>query len=104
MEGLTDAKVIEIQLLMERLDIGILCLQETHRKRSDYYITARGYLLFLSGTDADNQAEHAGVGFLISPQLRRSVVGFTQATPRMASLKLRTKGGKVCIFTAYAPP
>ncbi|CAK0887303.1 unnamed protein product, partial [Prorocentrum cordatum] len=47
--------------------------------------------------------ERAGVGFIVHPSFRHSVVGFCQATDRMASLKLRIPGGKAVIFSAYAP-
>ena len=86
---------------MERLGIGILCLQETHRSASIYYDTDDGYLLILSGDGGES--ENAGVGFLISPGMRRSIIGFCQASSRMATLKLRIRGGKTSIFSVYAP-
>ena len=64
-EGLTDFKIIELQLLMDQLGIGILCLQETHKTQSAYYVTDGGYLLVSSGAESENDAETAGVGFLI---------------------------------------
>lgn len=100
-EGLTDKKLEELQLWMYELGIGVLCMQETHKSGSEYSITEAGFLLILSG--GNGVRETAGVGFLIAPVLRRSVIGFCQATARMASLKLRVAGGKVGIVTAYAP-
>jgi hypothetical protein len=35
--------------------------------------------------------------------MRRSVIGFVQASSRFASLKLRVEGGKINLITAYAP-
>ena len=36
-------------------------------------------------------------------EIRRSVIGFLQASPRYASLKLRVSGGKIVITSAYSP-
>ena len=47
-ECLTETKLEELQVHMLRMDIGILCLQETHRHRSDYYTSDYGFLLILS--------------------------------------------------------
>ena len=48
-EGLTDSKIIELQMLMEERDIGVLCIQETHRSGADYFLTSEGFLVILSG-------------------------------------------------------
>ena len=82
--------------------IGVLCLQETHQLKSDYYVSDEGYLVILSGSAAGIR-ERAGVGFIVAPGWRRSVVGFCQATARMASLKLRVSGGKAVLVSAYVP-
>ena len=65
-------------------------------------MTDSGFLVIMSG-GADGDSERAGVGFLVAPWIRKSVVGFCQATLRMASLKIRIPGGKAVIFSAYAP-
>ena len=51
-EGLTDSKVVHLQLIVERLGIGILCMQETHRRNSDYYGTAEGVLDYFVWMDS----------------------------------------------------
>ena len=73
---------------MNSLDIDIFCLQETHQSQSAYHVTDAGYLLVLSGADTDEEMETAGVGFLVAPHIRRSVIGFCQKSSRMANLKL----------------
>ncbi|CAE8714752.1 unnamed protein product [Polarella glacialis] len=103
MEGLTEAKIIELQIHMQRFGIGILCLHETHRTQSAYYVTAEGFLPVLSGSTGDDEPETAGVGFLVAPSVRCSVIGFRQASSRMASLQLRVRGGKIVIGSVYAP-
>ena len=69
---------------------------------SDYYDTEDGFLVVLSGKATDKK-DYAGVGYLIAPSARSSVIGFCQAHERYAALKLRSSGGKIAIITAYAP-
>ena len=101
-EGLTDEKLETLQVYMVQMNVGIIALQETHTCNSEYYVTHRGYLVVLSGPVGDRH-DSAGVGFIVAPWLRQSVVGFCQASSRMASLKLRIKGGKAAFISAYAP-
>ena len=101
-EGLTDAKIISLQQTMIQQSIDILAIQETHRRLSDYWVTSEGFLIILSGR-SDEQRESAGVGFIVSPALRSSILGFCQATSRYACLKVRSSGGKIAIVSAYAP-
>ena len=101
-EGLTDAKIISLQQTMIQQSIDILAIQETHRRLSDYWVTSEGFLIILSGR-SDEQRESAGVGFIVSPALRSSILGFCQATSRYTCLKVRSSGGKIAIVSAYAP-
>ena len=101
-EGFTDEKQIALQRSMTDRRIGVLCLQETHKRGSDYFITSDGFLVIFSGTSTGDR-EHAGVGFLVAPWMRKYVVSFTQPSSRFASLKIRVKGGKINLITAYAP-
>ena len=101
-EGLTDVKLICLQQTMKAKGLHFLCIQETRRSLSDYFITTEGFLVVLSG-NADNKAEYAGVGFIVAPELRSSVVSFCQASSRFASMKLRSRGGKIAILSVYAP-
>jgi exonuclease III len=81
--------------------IGVLALQETKRTRATYGRTAEGFLLANSGGTADR--EFAGVGFLVAPWCVKSIMGLCLATPRMASIKLKIRGGSMSIISAYAP-
>ena len=58
-----------------------------------------GFLLIFSG---DNE-RCAGVGFIISPGLRKAVYNFDCLCGRMAAVKVRVAGGKIAFITAYAP-
>ena len=101
-EGLSDAKLIQLQRVMVSRNIKVLCLQETRVAKSEYRVTEEGFLLIQSGR-RDDERESAGVGFLVAPDVRRSVIGFCQMSRRIAYVKLRVKGGKAVVFTAYAP-
>ena len=101
-EGLTDLKIIELERHMNETGISILCLQETHRAKSDNFITDAGFWLILSGR-SDDEREFAGVGFLIHPRVKRSIFIFRQVSNRLANIKIRIPGGKMTIITAYAP-
>ena len=101
-EGLTNAKISTLQHYMQEYNIHILCMQEVRKPLSDYFITEQGFLLISSGGDG-TQPEFAGVGFLIHPSVRKSVCNFCQYSNRLACLKLRITGGKIAIFSCYAP-
>ena len=101
-EGLTDAKLVQLRGIMEDRGIDILCMQETHVGKSEYIVDESGYLLIHSGRE-DEEREYAGVGFLVAPRLRRSIVGFCQLSSRIAYIKIRVRGGKAVVFNAYAP-
>ena len=93
-EGLlTASKLEQLKLVMLRRRLGIMCLQETHVSGSPYYVSD-GFLVVLSG-GTDGQREYAGVGFLVSPSVRSAVIGFTQHSNRMVSLKLRVRAGRL---------
>ena len=89
-------------MTMIRESIDISCLQDTHRSLSDSFISDEDFLIILSG-GSNNDREYAGVGFLIAPHIRKSILGFCQKSNRMCCLKLRISGGKVAIFSTYAP-
>ena len=101
-EDLTDEKIVSLQESMIALNIQVLCIQETRRSLSDYWITDKGFLVILSGR-SDEKREFAGVGFIIAPQLRASIIGFCQASSRFACVKLKVAGEKIVIVLTYVP-
>ena len=101
-EGLTDAKLEHLQLVMSDRRLHILCIQETHLPGADSYVTDSGFLVILSGGPSGCR-EYAGVGFVVSPWARRNVISFSEHSDRIAWLRLRVQGGKVPIVCAYAP-
>ena len=102
-EGLTDSKEVELVVIMQACGIGVLCIQETHKKESCVRELCNGFLLILSGWDT-NDINYAGVGFIIAPHVRRSIITYCLKSARICMLKLRTFKGKIAIFSAYAPP
>ena len=89
---------------MKAHGIHIVCIQESHRFSSEYFCTPEGFLCIFSGsTSAEEKNSDAGVGFIIAPEFRPSVVGFCQASDRLCALRLRVQGGKIGLISAYAP-
>ena len=101
-EGLTEAKIVALQQFMKNNRVGIIGMQETHKLMSDYYESEEGFLIILSGS-SEGSKECAGVGFMVAPWMRRSIISFCQASSRMASLKIRVRGGKLVLISCYAP-
>ena len=104
-EGLplqSGTKLCEIQQWMIHYRIAVLCLQETHRLGSSYFVD-NGFLVILPGAEGD-QRSYTSVGFLVAPWARHSVQTFTQFSDRQASVKLRVMGGQVVFVSVYAPP
>ena len=82
-EGLTDVK--KEQVIDHMIQYSI---EETRKLKSDVYLTSRGYKLILSGCST-SEREWAGVGFILSPKVCKSVAGFCKFNNRLASLKLK---------------
>ena len=101
-EHLTPVKFIELQNIMIEKGLSILCLQETHIAGADSYISTEGFLIILSGGPV-GVGESAGVGFIVAPTVRRSIITYREHNARMASIKLRVHGGQLCLVSAYAP-
>ena len=103
-EGLSFSTIEEVIAAMKTYRLDLVCLTETHTKGSEYYVTEGGYLVILSGAPAGTEGRvYTGVGFIVAPKVRRSVIGFNQRSDRLARLKLRVSGGKCVFIAAYAP-
>ena len=72
--------------------ISVLCIQETHLTGSECFESA-GFTLFLSGAEAIlGERDYAGVGFLVAPWARKSVISFRAISSRVAALRLKVHG------------
>ena len=80
--------------------VSLYNVQETHTTAREHFIRDNGYLVILSGSDGE---KHAGVGFIVSPLLRKAVHSFDCLNARMAAIKIRISGGKIAFVSAYAP-
>ena len=100
-KGVTDIKIFSICLYMRMYGIDVVCLQETRVPQAEYYYDG-GYKVIFSGID-EAQRNWSGVGFIVAPWCIDSIHGFLQYSDRLASLRVKTRGGKVGIITGYAP-
>ena len=100
-QGLSDIKLWEIIGIMKRRHISILCMQETHIRNTPYY-TEDGFLVILSGSSSTPR-EFAGVGFVVAPWVKESLVGFMQFSNRLSCMKVRVPHGQIALINAYAP-
>ena len=100
--GLTEEKLHCICEYMNIYGIGILCLLETRAPRADYF-DDNGFRIILSGGDAEDESNWAGVGFIVAPWCRHLIHGFLQFSDRCACIKVKVRGGKIGIISAYAP-
>ena len=101
-EGLTDLKLYEICSYMKATSVDVMCLQETWKLQSDRFTADFGYAVMLSGATG-TQMDRAGVGFIVSPKLLASIIGFTPFSNRLACLRTKVSGGSMAIFSVYAP-
>ena len=102
-EGLSQSKESELVSAMMDHHIDILCIQETRRKISCLQELPNDFLLILSGSDGENDI-FSGVGIIVAPHCRRSLITYRQQNERMCMIKLKVKGGKMILFSTYAPP
>ena len=103
-EGVGEKYPGKIEQIIQHMvlhDVDLMCLQETYVVGAPWHVTEEGYLIILSG--GDGAVERAGVGFIVAPRLRHAVVCFKQVSARLASLRLRVRGGNIAVISAYAP-
>ena len=85
--------------VLNTIQIGIVCLQETKSTCTDH-IRSLNWHFYLSGDAGD---PHAGVGFAVPQYLLPLVHDFIPLTARIAILKLATKPFPISLFSVYAP-
>ena len=103
-EGLPESrpeKLLQVLDHMKSHGIAVLCVQEIHRRGSDYF-EVNGFLVIFSGNDR-GEREYAGVGFIVAPWVKAAVMSFTQRSSRLASIKFKISGGSLILVSAYAP-
>jgi hypothetical protein len=84
---------------MIRLNIDVLCIQETHGKVHDAFVS-KGFQFYMSGSPVDT---HAGVGFVISPKFRFFVQAFKPINSRICELTINSSPRLINLYSVYAP-
>jgi exonuclease III len=87
---------------MRSVELRSLCIQET-QLHGAYYEEELGFLICLSGELDAERLSNAGVGFIIAPWARASLVAFRTYSPRLASVRLRVQHGVLDLISARAP-
>ena len=96
-------KLQEIYVHMKAHGISVLCIQETQAKGQHNFYDG-GFFVALSGCTLEKVGRaNAGVGFVVAPWATRCIIGFRFFNDRLASLRLRVKGGELTVLSAYAP-
>lgn len=96
-------KLKQVILHMQRQNILIMCIQETHVRELTVF-KENGFLVILSGsTEINNVPFYAGVGFIVAPAATPAIIGYQLVSDRLANLRMKVKGGVLTIITAYAP-
>ena len=96
-------KLQEIYVHMKAHGIAVLCIQETHVK-GQRHVYDDGFLVVLSVRMEEKAGRaNAGVGFIVAPWATPCIMGFRFYSDRLASLRIRAKGGVLGTFSAYAP-
>ena len=90
---------------MKKECYDLLLLQETNHNNKSVE-TVQGYVFFFS-TDVSPrdavQTERAGVGIVVSTQLKHFIHDIKQISGRLMSISLRSKGRNLCFSSCYAP-
>ena len=99
-QGMADTlKLKNAKQLMQEHHLGVLLLSET-RSTSYYTYLSEQYLVILSGNKRD---KFAGVGAIISPELRPFLLDVIQVNNRIIHLCFKKQGGNVHIIGVYGP-
>ena len=102
LRGPSQTKISELCIFMRREGINILCMQETHLSGA-FYFEVDGFMVFNSGNNDESERSYAGVGFIVAPWAKSSIVAFKSISDRIASLRVKVTGGMLTILSAYAP-
>ncbi|VDL74425.1 unnamed protein product [Nippostrongylus brasiliensis] len=97
--GTLSGKSREVDDLMKRRNIQILCLQETRWKGEKAKEIGEGIKLFYKGEDGRKN----GVGIAISECVKDSVSAVQRISDRVMSVRIDMKEGSWTIVSVYAP-
>ena len=81
-------------------EIDVVALQEV-RWKGKGEIRKSNFTLYFSGNE--EKQGHKGVGFIVSKQFNKSVMGFTPVSDRLCMLKVKGKFHNMLFNNVYAP-
>ena len=90
----------ELAVLVERRNVGVLCVQETRRKENKAKELGGGCKLLRSGA---NEHGRNVEGIVISKDLKEDLISVSKRSDRVMSIKLGVEETVVNIICAYAP-
>ena len=67
------------------------------------YFEEDGFLTFLSGGTFTGTRLFSGVGFIVAPWAKTSIISFKGIADRLACLRVKVSGGVLNVYSAYAP-
>ena len=88
----------EVEDMMERRNVDILCLQETKWKGSKARNIEGGCKLFYNGADGRKK----GIGIVVREELAERVLEMKRVSDRLMDMNLEVKGSILNIVNAYA--
>ena len=89
----------ELEDMMERRNVDILCLQETKWKGSKARNIGGGCKIFYNEADGRKN----GIGIVVREELAESVLEVNRVSNRLMAMKLEVNGSILNIVSAYAP-
>ena len=89
----------ELEDMMERRNVDILCLQETKWKGSKARNIGGGCKIFYNGADGRKNE----IGIVVREELAESVLEVKRVSDKLMAMKLEVKGSILNIISAYPP-
>ena len=102
-EDIGSSKMLQLEKEFYRLKIDILGLSETHWRGNGCLQTTTGKCTFLFSGGAIGSYKAAGVGFLMTPQARKSLMSWNSISERIITARFQSKVRNITIIQCYAP-
>ena len=96
-------KSAQIAAEMTAYNLSILGLCEARWLESGCIQLSTGQTILYSGHDSANAPHTEGVGFMLTPQAAKSLIGWNPMSSRIITARFYTKVGKATFIQCYAP-
>ena len=96
-------KAAQIAAEMTTYNLSILGLCETRWIESGCIRLSTGQTVLYSGHEDSNAPHTEGVGFMLTPQAAKSLIGWNPVSSRIITARFHTKIGKATLIQCYAP-